>query len=135
MSYQVDGQSRYAVSHEWARVSGKTVTIGLSDYAQHVLSDVVYVELPDVGDSITAGEAFGSVESVKAAADINAPVSGVITEVNSALESSPEWVNADPFGKAWLVRVTASDLKEMESLMDAAAYERFVAEEEAKGEH
>jgi len=135
MSYKVDAQARYAASHEWARMEGEIAVIGISDYAQHALSDVVYVELPEVGDTVTKGEALGTVESVKAAEDANAPLSGEVIEVNTDLEDNPEWVNEDPFGKAWLIKIRPSDPGEWDTLMDAKAYETFVAVEEEKGGH
>ena len=135
MSYKVDANARYAKSHEWVRMEGKTAVIGISDYAQHLLSDVVYVELPDVGDTVTRGESFATVESVKAAEEAYAPVSGEVVEVNTELEANPEWLNADPFGKAWLVKVTPSQQDELGDLMDAKTYETYVAEEEEKGAH
>ena len=125
----------YTKSHEWVRIEGKIAVIGVSDYAQHLLSDVVYVELPEVGDTVTAGESLGTVESVKAAEDAYAPISGEVVEVNSALENNPEWVNEDPFSKAWLIKVAPTDLAELNALMDAAVYEKYVAEEEEKGGH
>ena len=135
MSYKFDSKAKYAQSHEWARVEGDVVVIGVSDYAQHLLSDVVYVELPEVGDTLTKGESLGTVESVKAAEDAYAPVSGEVLEVNAELEDNPEWVNEHPYGKAWLVKVTPSDLGELDDLMDVATYEKYVAEEEEKGGH
>lgn len=135
MSYKFDSKARYAKSHEWARIEGKIAVIGISDYAQHLLSDIVYVELPEVGDTVTAGESLGTVESVKAAEDAYAPISGEVIEVNSALENNPEWVNEDPFGKAWLIKVAPTDLAELDGLMDVTAYEKYVAEEEEKGGH
>jgi glycine cleavage system H protein len=109
--------------------------IGVSDYAQHLLSDVVYVELPEVGDTVNAEEAMGTVESVKAAEDVLAPITGEVTEVNTELEDNPEWVNEDPYGKAWLVKVTPGAASQLDALMDATAYEAFVNEEEEKGGH
>lgn len=135
MAYKFDAKARYAKSHEWVRLEGDLAVVGVSDYAQHLLSDIVYVELPEVGDTVTAGESMGTVESVKAAEDANAPVSGEVVEVNTALEDNPEWVNEDPFGKAWLVKVSLSDAGELDALMDATAYEAFVQEEEEKGGH
>jgi glycine cleavage system H protein len=135
MSYRFDPKARYARSHEWARAEGDLVVVGVSDYAQHLLSDVVYVELPEVGDMLTKGESLGTVESVKAAEDAYAPLSGEVIEVNAALEASPEWINEDPYGKAWLVKIIPSDLGQMDDLMDVAAYEGFVTEEEEKGTH
>jgi glycine cleavage system H protein len=135
MAYKYDAQARYAKTHEWVRMEGEYAVIGVSDYAQHLLSDIVYVELPEVGDTVKAGESMGTVESVKAAEDANAPVTGEVVEVNTELEDNPEWVNEDPFGKAWLVKVTLSDPSELDALMDAGAYEAFVQEEEEKGGH
>ncbi len=134
MAYKFDPKARYAKSHEWVRMEGDVAVVGVSDYAQHLLSDVVYVELPEVGDDVNAETAMGTVESVKAAEDVNAPISGEVTEVNTELEDNPEWVNEDPYGKAWLVKITPS-ASEYESLMDAAAYEAYVQEEEEKGGH
>lgn len=135
MAYKFDPKARYAKSHEWVRMEGEVAVIGVSDYAQHLLSDVVYVELPEVGDTLTAGQTMGTVESVKAAEDAYAPVTGEVIEVNTELEDNPEWVNEDPYGKAWLVKVSLSDASEAESLMDAASYEAYVQEEEEKGGH
>jgi glycine cleavage system H protein len=130
---KIDKDCRYAKSHEWVRVDGNEATVGITDYAQQELSDVVYVELPEVGDVFEKGEVFATVESVKAAADVYMPLGGEITEVNEELEDAPQLVNEDPFGAAWFARFTASDLSELDDLMDAEAYEKFVAEEEAEG--
>lgn len=135
MSYKYDPQAKYAKSHEWVRLEGDVAVVGISDYAQHLLSDVVYVDLPEVGDMVTQGESLGTVESVKAAEDAYAPLSGEVLEVNTALEDHPEWINEDPYGKAWLIKVRPGDLSELDNLMDAAAYEAFVNEEEEKGGH
>jgi len=135
MSYRYDANAKYAKSHEWARMEGKIAVVGVSDYAQHLLSDVVYVDLPEVGDTVTKGESLGTVESVKAAEDAYSPISGEVVEINSALEGNPEWVNEDPYGKAWLIKVKPSDHGEMNDLMAAAAYEAYVTEEEEKGGH
>ncbi len=135
MAYKVDANARYAESHEWVRMEGKTAVIGISDYAQHLLSDIVYVELPDVGDTLTKGESFATVESVKAAEDAYAPISGEVVAVNADLEANPEWINEDPFGKAWLVKVAPTNAAEAGGLMDAKAYEAHVLAEEEKGAH
>ncbi len=135
MSYKYDPQAKYAKSHEWVRLEGNIAIIGVSDYAQHLLSDVVYVDLPEVGDTVTQGESLGTIESVKAAEDAYSPLSGEVLDVNTELENHPEWINEDPYGKAWLVRVRPSDLSELDNLMDAAAYEAYVNEEEEKGAH
>ena len=135
MAYKFDSKARYARTHEWVRLEGDVALIGVSDYAQHLLSDVVYVELPEVGDTLTKGESMGTVESVKAAEDAYAPIGGEVAEVNEDLESNPEWVNEDPYGRAWMVKVSPSDPSELDDLMDAAVYEKFVQEEEEKGAH
>lgn len=112
---------RYAESHEWVKIDGDIATIGISDYAQHALGDIVYVDMPEVGDEMTAGDVFGAVESVKAASDLICPVSGEVVEINEALEDSPELVNADAF-ENWIIKVKISDPAEVEALLDAAAY-------------
>lgn len=135
MAYRIDQKARYANSHEWVRIEGEVAVIGVSDYAQHLLSDVVYVELPEVGDTLAKGDEMGTVESVKAAESAYAPVSGEVVEVNTDLEGTPEWVNEDPYGKAWLIKMAISSADELDELMDAAAYEKYVQEEEEKGGH
>jgi len=112
----------YAKSDEWVRIDGDVATIGISDYAQDALNDIVYVELPSVGDAFKKGDSFGSVESVKAASDVYLPVGGTVTEVNSELEDSPELINSDPYGKGWLVKVKLSGTADLSDLMDASAY-------------
>jgi glycine cleavage system H protein len=121
-----DPTCKYSQDHEWVRVEGEEAIIGISDYAQEQLSDVVYVELPEVGDSFARGDVFAVVESVKAASDIYMPVAGEIVEINEALEDSPELVNQDPFGEAWLVRIAIANPAELDDLMDAKAYEAYV---------
>ena len=118
---------RYSESHEYVRVEGEYGFVGISDYAQHALGTVVYVDMPEVDDEVTAGEEFGAVESVKAASDLISPVSGTVVEVNEALEDQPELLNEDAFGN-WIIKVQLSDPSEVESLMDAKAYEAFCAE-------
>ena len=112
----------YAESHEYVRVEGNYGYIGITDYAQHALGNVVYVDLPEVDDEVTAGEEFGAVESVKAASDLFAPVSGTVVEVNEALEDEPELLNQDAF-ENWIIKVELSDPSELDNLMDAATYE------------
>ncbi|HUJ32225.1 MAG TPA: glycine cleavage system protein GcvH [Candidatus Acidoferrum sp.] len=119
---------RYTKDHEWIKVEGSVGTIGITDYAQHELGDVVFVEMPKVGAQIKAGESFGTVESVKAVSEIFAPVSGHVTETNAALSDSPEKINQDPHGAAWLIKVRLADPKQVDSLMDAKAYEGYIAE-------
>ena len=128
MSYPAD--YKYTKEHEWLKVEGKTGTIGITDHAQEALGDIVFVELPKVGAEITAGQTFGSVESVKAVSDLYAPVSGTVTEVNEALNTSPEEVNKDAHA-AWMIKVTLKDPAEVGKLMSAADYEKFAAEETA----
>ena len=112
----------YAESHEYVRVEGEYGYIGITDYAQHALGNVVYVDMPEVDDEVTAGEEFGAVESVKAASDLFSPVSGTVVEVNEALEDTPELINQDAFGN-WIIKVKLSDPSELDNLMDAQAYE------------
>ena len=121
-----DSSARYHEEHEWIRVEGNEGVIGISDYAQDQLSDVVYVDLPEVGDSFKKGEVLCTVESVKAASDVYMPVGGEILEINEALEDSPELVNKDPYGEAWLVRIAIANLAELDDLMDAEAYRAYV---------
>lgn len=135
MSYRYDATAKYAKSHEWVRLQGNVAVVGVSDYAQHLLSDVVYVDLPEVGDGVTRGESLGTVESVKAAEDAYSPISGEVIAINTELEDHPEWINEDPYGKAWLIKVKASDAGELEDLMDAGTYEAYVIEEDEKGGH
>ena len=127
MEHTVDQKVRYAKSHEWVRIEGGEAVIGISDYAQDKLSDVVFVELPDVGREVKAGAACIVIESVKAAEEVFAPVSGSVVGRNEALEKSPELVNTDPFGRGWLVRVKLAAPAEVDSLMDAAAYTLYCA--------
>lgn len=114
----------YAESHEYVKVEGNIGYVGITDYAQHALGNVVYVDMPDVDDEVTAGEEFGAVESVKAASDLISPVSGVVIEVNEALDDEPELINADAY-KNWIIKVELSDKSELDNLMDAAAYSEF----------
>ena len=127
MSKIIDGLY-YSESHEYVKVEGNVGYIGITDYAQHALGNVVYVDLPDVDDEVTAGEEFGAVESVKAASDIISPVSGTIIEVNEALDDEPELLNKDAFGN-WIIKVELSDKSELDGLMDAKAYEAFCENE------
>jgi glycine cleavage system H protein len=122
---------RYTKEHEWIKVSGDSGTIGITDYAQHELGDVVFAELPAVGTKITTGQVFGTIESVKAVSEIYAPVSGEVIEANGALAGTPEIVNTDPHGTAWLIKIKLSNPGELSALMDAAAYQAFISEKEA----
>ncbi|MCP3101245.1 glycine cleavage system protein GcvH [Myxococcus sp. K15C18031901] len=117
---------KYTKEHEWARVESDKVTVGITDHAQNTLGDVVYVELPKVGATVTEGQPFGTVESVKAVSELFAPISGKVLEVNPELESSPEDVNADPYGDGWLIKIAPSDTKQLDSLLSAAAYAKLL---------
>jgi glycine cleavage system H protein len=119
---------RFTTEHEWVRVEDGSddVEIGITDFAAGELGDIVFVELPEVGSAVTAGDSMGTIEAVKTVADLYAPVSGTVIEVNAALESEPERVNADPYDQGWFVRVTISDASELESLMDHKAYKEMI---------
>lgn len=119
---------RYTKEHEWVEVKGDLATIGITDYAQHELGDVVFVELPKPGAKIEAGKSFGTVESVKAVSEIYAPVSGEVLEANGELQNKPETINSDPHGAAWLIKMRLTNAARISDLMDAAAYEAYIAE-------
>lgn len=123
-------QFKYSKDHEWIEVKGDVATVGITDYAQHELGDVVFVELPAVGAKVTTGKTFGSVESVKAVSEIYAPASGEVTEANGALVKQPEAINTDPHTTGWLIKVKLADPAEVGALMDAAAYEAYIAEKQ-----
>lgn len=114
----------YSQSHEWVKVEGSIATIGITDYAQKALGNVVYADMPQQGDEVSAGEEFGAVESVKAASDLVAPVSGTVTEYNTALEDNPSLINSDPYG-SWIIKVSMSDTSELDALMDAGGYDDY----------
>ncbi len=119
----------YTKDHEWVRVKGDSATVGITDHAQNQLGDVVYVELPKVGEKFESGEPFGSVESVKAVSEIYMPLGGEITEVNTALADSPELVNEDPYGKGWMIELKIAVASEVDGLLSAAEYEDYLKEE------
>ena len=121
---------RYTHEHEWISVEGSIGSIGITDYAQSSLGDIVYVDAPKVGDAVTASATFGSVESVKAVSDLYSPASGTVTAVNEELKTAPDQINQDPHG-TWIIKVELSNPAELNSLLDAAAYEAFIAEESA----
>jgi glycine cleavage system H protein len=125
MAYNTPNDCKYTKSDEWVRMEDGVAVIGVTDYAQQALSDVVYVDLPDNGKSFARDGVFGSVESVKAASDLHVPIGGTVTEVNEDLADSPEWVNQEPYGKGWFIKVKPSNPAELESLMDAAAYTEY----------
>ena len=116
----------YSKDHEWLKVEGETGTVGITDHAQHSLGDVVYVELPKAGESFSAHDTFGSVESVKAVSELFLPVAGEVTEVNESLSDEPEKVNSDPYGEGWMLRVKLSNRGEVDSLLSAAEYEDYI---------
>ena len=118
---------KYGEEHEWVRVEGDTVTVGISDFAQDQLGEVVFVDLPEVGSEVVVGETFGEIESVKSVSDLFSPVTGSVVERNDNLSDAPETVNEDPYGDGWLIKVKMNDASELDALMDAAEYEDFVA--------
>jgi len=119
---------KYSKDHEWIDAKGDTATVGITDYAQHELGDVVFVELPAAGTKLIAGKQFASVESVKAVSEIYAPASGDATETNALLQATPETINSDPHGTGWLIKLKLSNAAELDALMDAAAYEKYIEE-------
>ena len=119
---------KYSKEHEWVLVEGDTATIGITEYAQEELGDIVYVELPEVGEKVVKDDPFGAVESVKAVSDVYAPVSGTVLEINDLLPDNPETINDDPYGDGWMIALSPSDPDELSSLLDAAAYAKHVAE-------
>ncbi len=127
MAVNTPADLKYAATDEWLRLEGDTATIGVSDFAQEQLNDIVFVELPEVGKTVSKGEAFGVVESVKAAADLNAPISGTVIEVNTALQDTPELINSDPFGDGWIARLKVTDASGADDLMNAEAYKAYCA--------
>jgi glycine cleavage system H protein len=123
---QVPKDLKYSNDHEWIAVDGDVATVGITDYAQGELGDLVFVELPDVGSDATQGESFGTVEAVKAVSDLFAPVSGEVVEINEMLADDPEVVNKDPYGDGWMIKIKLSDAGELDALLDAAAYKGLV---------
>ena len=122
-------QQKYTKDHEWARQDGKLIVVGVTDHAQHKLGDIVFVELPAVGATLTAGSTFGTVESVKAVSDLFAPISGTVVEINSALVNAPESVNKDPYGAAWMIKVDPSRAAELDALLTPADYRKLCESE------
>jgi glycine cleavage system H protein len=120
---------RYTKDHEWARLQGGKVRVGITDFAQQQLGDVVYIELPSKGDRVEGGKPFGVIESVKAVSDLISPVTGVVDEVNTDLLQHPEWVNQDPYGKGWMILILPDNPSQWEQLLDARAYESLLSEE------
>ena len=114
---------RYTSEHEWIRVEGDEAFVGITDYAQSELGEIVFVDVPTLGDTVGQGEVFGSIEAVKTVSDLNMPVTGEVLEINGALDAQPELVNNDPYGEGWIIRISVKDAAELDNLMDAAAYE------------
>ncbi len=125
---KIDQAALYTESHEWVRKEGDVYAYGITDHAQDELSDVVFIDLPEIGDSFDKGDSIGVVESVKAAADLYLPVAGEIVEVNESLQDAPEVINSDPYGAGWIVKIKITAPAELEALMDAAAYAKFSGE-------
>ncbi|RLB55410.1 MAG: glycine cleavage system protein GcvH [Deltaproteobacteria bacterium] len=125
----IPSELKYTREHEWARVEGNLVVVGITDYAQDELGDIVNVELPDEGEPVRRDEPFGAVESVKASSELFAPVSGKVTEINEPLLDAPETVNEDPYDEGWMIKIEMSDPGELEQLLDAEAYRRYLEEE------
>jgi len=123
----VPDELRYSKDHEWIRVDGDTVRIGITDYAQDALGDVVYVQIPSVGTAVKVGESFGEVESTKSVSDVYAPVTGTVVEVNDSLADEPQKLNEDPYGDGWICAIRVSEPGEIDALLDAAAYRDFIA--------
>jgi len=123
---QVPPKLRYTSDHEWVAITGSRVRVGITDYAQDALGDIVYVQVPETGTAVSAGDAFGEVESTKSVSDIYAPVSGAVVAVNEALASAPESVNSDPYGNGWLCEIECSDLSQLDGLLDATAYQALI---------
>jgi glycine cleavage system H protein len=121
MEFPID--IRYTSEHEWIRVEGDEAFVGITDYAQSELGEIVFVDVPSLGETVGQGEVFGSIEAVKTVSDLNMPVTGEVLEVNGALDAQPELVNNDPYGEGWIIRISVKDAAELDKLMDAAAYE------------
>ena len=117
------GDIRYTSEHEWIRVEGDEAFVGITDYAQSELGEIVFVDVPTLGETLGQGEVFGSIEAVKTVSDLNMPVTGEVLEINGALDAQPELVNNDPYGEGWIIRIAVKDAAELDALMDAAAYE------------
>ena len=122
----IPAQLKYTTDHEWVRIEGDMAFIGITDYAQGELGEIVYVDVPTEGETVAAGEVFGSIEAVKTVADLLMPVEGEVVELNTALEDQPELVNNDPYGEGWIIKVKMADPAKAEALMDAAAYNSFL---------
>ena len=120
------GDIRYTSEHEWIRVEGDEAYVGITDYAQSELGEIVFVDVPTLGETVGQGEVFGSIEAVKTVSDLNMPVTGEVLEINGALDAQPELVNNDPYGEGWIIRISVKDAAELDTLMDAAAYQAIL---------
>ncbi len=123
----IPAELKYTTDHEWVKLDGNIATVGITDYAQGELGDIVYVELPGVDDEVEKGEAFGTIEAVKAVADLFCPLSGIVTAINESLEDEPETINKDAYGAGWIMKIKLSDEGELDDLMDAATYEAHIS--------
>jgi len=131
-TYEISDDCRYARSDEWIRVDGTVARVGISDYAQTELSDIVFVELPEVGTQVEVGQAFGVVESVKAVSDLFPPVSGEIVEVHESLDEHPEWINEDPYGRGWIIGIAPEELDAIDGLLSPEDYRAYIKERSGK---
>ncbi|MEO0082987.1 MAG: glycine cleavage system protein GcvH [candidate division WOR-3 bacterium] len=118
---------KYTNTHEWLKIENEIGVIGITDYAQHELSDIVYVDLPEINKSVNQGDVLGSIEAVKAVADFYSPISGIVIEINTELKTAPDLVNKDPYQKGWLVKIKIADVSELKNLLDADAYQRLIS--------
>ncbi len=126
----IPAELKYTKEHEWIRIDGNSITLGITDHAQQQLGDIVYLELPEEDDEVEKSETFGVVESTKAVSDLYSPINGKVIEINESLVDGPETINSDPYGDGWMLKIEASDLSELDGLMDAAAYSKFIEESE-----
>ncbi len=127
MAHNIPSELKYTKDHEWAQIEGDTAVIGITDFAQSALGDIVFVELPEVGKTLTSHQTFGVVESIKSVSDLYSPVSGTVIEVNSGLQNTPELCNAEPYGSAWMIKVKLSNAQEVSSLLSASDYQNFLS--------
>jgi glycine cleavage system H protein len=127
MAHNIPAELKYTKDHEWTKIEGDTVVIGITDFAQSALGDIVFVELPEVGKTLNAHQTFGVVESIKSVSDLYSPISGTVVEVNSALPDAPELCNAEPYGSAWMIKVKLSNAQEVNSLLSATDYQNFLS--------
>lgn len=127
MAHNIPADLKYTKDHEWTKIEGDTIAVGITDFAQSALGDIVFVELPEVGKVLAAHQSFGVVESIKSVSDLYSPISGTVVEVNSGLQNTPELCNAEPYGAAWMIKVKLSNTQELNSLLSAADYEKFLS--------